>query len=161
MARLRRSDCDGPGIVRKGRGRGFEYFDSRTGQKIADPAALARIRDLVIPPAWRDVWICPHPNGHLQAVGTDAAGRRQYRYHDHWRARRDAAKFASMLEFAERLPELRRVCEKLLAAEALDRDRVLACAVRLLDYGFFRIGSEQYAADNDTFGLATMRKEHV
>jgi DNA topoisomerase IB len=147
--------------VRKGRGRGFEYFDRDSGEKITDPAVLQRIRDLAIPPAWRDVWVSPHPNGHLQAVGIDDAGRRQYRYHDHWRERRDAEKFDRMLEFAERLPQLRSMCAKLLSGDELDRERVLACAVRLLDYGLFRVGSEQYAAENSSFGLATIRKAHV
>src|SRR3712207_4753052 len=105
MVRLRRSDCGGPGIIRKGRARGFEYFDERSGDKITDKETLQRIRELVIPPAWRNVWICPYPNGHLQAVGVDAAGRRQYRYHDGWRERRDAEKFERMLGFAERLPD--------------------------------------------------------
>ncbi|MGH8884695.1 MAG: hypothetical protein ACRDYX_05890 [Egibacteraceae bacterium] len=142
---------------RKGRGRGFEYFDSRSGEKILDPDTLQRIRDLVLPPAWTDVWICPYPNGHLQAVGVDAAGRQQYRYHDVWRERRDAEKFDRMLDFAAQLPRLRKICAELLGRKELDRERVLACAVRLLDHGFFRIGTEEY----DTFGLATIRKEHV
>ena len=160
-ARLRRSTCDGPGIVRKGRGRGFAYFDSESGEKITDPETLQRIRDLAVPPAWRDVWICPHPNGHLQAVGVDAAGRRQYRYHDLWRKRRDAAKFDRMLDFAACLPDLRAQCAQLLAGDRLEREQVLACAVRLLDYGFFRIGMEEYAEENSTYGLATIHKEHV
>ncbi len=111
----------------------------------------------MLPPAWTDVWICPYPNGHLQAVGVDAAGRQQYRYHDVWRERRDAEKFDRMLDFAAQLPRLRKICAELLGRKELDRERVLACAVRLLDHGFFRIGTEEY----DTFGLATIRKEHV
>jgi DNA topoisomerase I len=163
MPRLRRVDCSGTGIARRRRGRGFEYFWTATGDKVTDEQTLQRIRDLVIPPAWADVWICPWPNGHLQAVGTDAAGRRQYRYHDAWRARRDAEKFDRMLEFARGLPALREACTAALSATdgPLSRDRVLACAVRLLDQGFFRIGTESYAEDNDSYGLATMRKEHV
>jgi DNA topoisomerase I len=162
MARLRRVDCSGPGIARKGRGRGFEYFDAVTGAKVTDPDTLQRIRDLAIPPAWTEVWICPVANGHLQAVGTDAAGRRQYLYHDAWRARRDAEKFDRMLDFARTLPRLRAVCaERLEGGDELTRERVLACAVRLLDQGFFRIGTEAYAEANDSFGIATLRREHA
>ena len=122
---------------------------------------ILRIRQLGIPPAWTDVWICPHPRGHLQAVGTDAAGRRQYIYHEIWRQRRDAEKFDHMLEFARALPDLRRRCDKDLALSDLSRERVLGCAVRLLDRGFFRIGTEGYAEQNQTYGLATMQKKHV
>jgi DNA topoisomerase I len=162
MPRLRRADCSKPGIVRRRRGRGFEYRWAETGAKVDDPEVLQRIRDLVLPPAWEDVWICPWPNGHLQAVGTDAAGRRQYRYHDAWRKRRDAQKFEQMERFAGRLPALREhIAEVLAASDELSRERVLACAVRMLDHGFFRIGTEVYAEDNETYGLATMRKEHV
>src|SRR3954466_6558020 len=107
MPRLRRSDCSGPGIVRRGRGRGFEYFDE-DGRKVSDPAIQARIAQLAIPPAWQEVWICPHANGHLQATGIDAAGRKQYLYHEAFRARRDAEKFEDMLEFARALTALRR-----------------------------------------------------
>jgi len=136
------------------------YLDDR-GDRITDPETIQRIKDLVIPPAWADVWICPTPIGHLQAVGTDAAGRRQYLYHPHWRTRRDQDKFDRMLEFARALPRLREVTSEHLAHDDLDRERVLACAVRLLDRGFFRIGSEAYAEDNGTFGLATMHRSHV
>ena len=115
-----------------------------------------------MPPAWRDVWICQHPNGHLQAVGTDDAGRRQYLYHPQWRARRDTAKFDHMLDFARRLPRLRAFCVDVLdGRDGLDRERVLACAVRLLDHGFFRIGTERAVEEDDAVGLTTMRKEHV
>ena len=159
--RLRRVDCSRPGLTRRRAGRGFVYLDE-AGRRVEDPEVLARIRALAIPPAWRDVWICPHPNGHLQATGTDAAGRKQYRYHDAWRTRRDREKFESMEEFARALPVLRaRVQEHLAGDDALTRERVLACAVRLLDRGFFRIGSEDYAVQNESYGLATMRKEHV
>ena len=123
---------------------------------------LERIRELAIPPAWKDVWICPYPNGHLQATGVDAAGRKQYRYHDAWRTRRDAEKFDDMTRFARALPQLReRVELDLAASDTLTRERVLACAVRLLDRGFFRIGTEEYAVTNESYGLATIRKEHV
>jgi DNA topoisomerase IB len=128
---------------------------------VSDPEALARIRALAIPPAWTDVWISAMPMGHLQAVGTDAAGRRQYRYHDRWRLRRDQQKFDRMLRFAEELPRLRSVTSEHLAQADLTRERVLACATRLLDRGFFRIGSESYAESNGTYGLATLRRGHV
>jgi DNA topoisomerase-1 len=160
-ARLRRSDCSGPGIRRRRRGRGFGYVDE-DGRPVDDPEVLARIAELAIPPAWEDVWICPYANGHLQATGTDAAGRKQYRYHDAWRTRRDAQKFDDMVLFAKALPRLRRRVDRDLAdCETLDRSCVLACAVRLLERGFFRIGSEEYAEENESYGLATMRKQHV
>ena len=107
MARLRRVDCSGPGITRRRRGRGFEYRDD-AGRRVADEEVLERIRELAIPPAWDGVWVCPYPNGHLQATGIDAAGRKQYRYHDDWRARRDQEKFDAMLDFAATLPRMRR-----------------------------------------------------
>ena len=159
--RLRRSDCSTPGIRRRRQGRGFTYVDE-DGRRVDEPEVLERIRELAIPPAWEDVWICPYPTGHLQATGTDAAGRKQYRYHDAWRTRRDAEKFDDMVEFATALPRLReRLDRDLGACAALDRACVLACAVRLLERGFFRIGSEEYAEDNRSYGLATMRKHHV
>jgi DNA topoisomerase I len=160
VQRLRRVDCSGPGIARRRRGRGFEYVDEN-GNRIEDPAVLERIRELVIPPAWEDVWICPYPHGHIQAIGTDAAGRRQYRYHDRWRERRDQEKFDEMLDFARALPRLRATASEHLQLDGLPRERVLAGAVRLLDRGFFRIGGEDYAEKNGTYGLATMRKHHV
>jgi DNA topoisomerase-1 len=158
--RLRRVDCSAPGIVRRRRGRGFEYLDEE-GRRIAEPTVVDRIRALAIPPAWEDVWICPYPNGHIQATGIDAAGRKQYRYHDHWRERRDAEKFASMERFARSLPRLRQRVTKDLSRRGMPRDKALACAVRLLDLGFFRIGSEDYAEENDTYGIATIKKRHV
>jgi DNA topoisomerase I len=119
------------------------------------------VRDLAIPPAWDDVWICPTPNGHLQATGQDAAGRTQYLYHPRWRTHRDREKFDRMLAFARRLPAMRKATGAALAAEGLGRERVLACAVRLLDRGFFRVGGEAYADEHDSFGLATLRRRHV
>jgi len=160
MPRIRRVDCSGPGIRRRRRGRSFGYTDL-DGQVLSDPEVLARIRALAIPPAWRDVWICPIPTGHLQAVGTDAAGRRQYLYHEAWRTRREQAKFDHMLEFARALPGLRERAAEHLTQEGLTRERVLACATRLLDRGFFRMGSEGYAEQNQTYGLATILKRHV
>jgi DNA topoisomerase IB len=174
MPRLRRADCSSPGITRRRAGRGFAYYDC-DGARVDDPELLARIRALAIPPAWTDVWICPWPNGHIQAIGTDARGRKQYRYHDHWRLRRDQEKFDHMLEFAQALPGLRTACAERLTppdpdrpakggagpAAPITRDRALACATRLLDLGFFRIGTEGYAEQNQSYGLATIRKSHV
>jgi DNA topoisomerase IB len=160
MPRLRRSDCAAPGIARRKRGRGFEYVDD-SGERIDDEETIERIRSLVIPPGWQDVWICSDPLGHIQATGIDARGRKQYRYHDRWRERRDREKFDAMVDFARALPQLREQVETDLRRRRISRERVLACAVRLLDRGFFRIGSESYAEENETYGLATMRKRHV
>ena len=160
MARLRRVDCSGPGITRRRRGRGFEYLD-QNGNRVQDPDTLARIDQLAIPPAWEEVWVCAHPMGHIQATGTDARGRKQYRYHDRWRERRDQQKFDEMIDFARALPAMRERVTKDLAADGITRERVLACAVRLLDRGFFRVGGEDYAVENETYGLATIHKTHV
>jgi DNA topoisomerase-1 len=157
--RLRRSDLNAPGWTRRRAGRGFAYYDV-DGSLIRDDR-LDRVKALAIPPAWKDVWICPWPNGHIQAVGTDAAGRRQYRYHDEWRIKRDAAKHERVLEISQQLPDVRDAVVAALHTRGLNRDRVLACGVRLLDLGAFRVGSEQYAEDNGTFGLATLRRDHV
>jgi DNA topoisomerase IB len=158
--RIRRADTSEPGLRRRRRGKGWQYLNP-DGSTIDDPEILGRINELVIPPAWKDVWICPYPGGHIQATGIDARGRKQYLYHPKWRARQDQRKFDDMLRFARSLPALRAVVARDLGAAELSRDRVLACAVRLLDIGFFRIGSEDYAVENDSYGLATMRKEHV
>ncbi|HZG90459.1 MAG TPA: DNA topoisomerase IB [Pseudonocardia sp.] len=163
--RLRRADTSRPGYTRRRRGKGFGYLDE-TGAPLTDPAELDRVAALVIPPAWRDVWICRDPRGHIQATGTDAAGRRQYRYHDQWRVKRDAAKFDHVLEVARHLPELREQVAADLARRGYGRDRVLAAAARLLDIGVFRIGGEAYASQDDpsgaaTYGLATLLREHV
>jgi len=161
MVRLRRADCSAPGFQRVKRGRGFSYLDEE-GRPIDEPDVVARLRALGIPPAWKDVWICPWERGHIQATGIDAAGRKQYLYHPDWRTRRDAEKFDEMLDFARDLPALRaRVADDLRSSDELTRERVLACAVRLLDRGFFRIGTEEYTETNESFGLATMRKSHV
>jgi len=160
MPRLRRVDCAVPGISRRRRGKGFEYLDEE-GDRIEDPDLIERVRALAIPPGWEDVWICADPLGHIQATGADARGRKQYRYHDLWRERRDRQKFDAMVEFARSLPELRERVARDLRKRRISRERVLACAVRLLDRGFFRIGSEDYAEENETYGLATMRKRHV
>ncbi len=158
--RLRRVSTSGPGLHRVRRGKGFRYVDA-AGQPVEDPAVLERIQTLVLPPAWEDVWICAVPNGHVQATGVDARGRRQYRYHDAWRVQRDLAKHDRVLDFAARLPAARGQLREDLQGTALTRTRVLACAVRLLDLGFFRIGGEQYASENQSYGLATLRKDHV
>ena len=160
MPRLRRADCSEPGIERLRHGRGFRYRD-HDGGYITDAETLERIRALAIPPAWKDVWICRHDNGHLQATGIDAAGRKQYLYHPRWRERRDQEKFDQMIEFARSLPRMRKRITTDLRKRGMGRDQVLACSVRLLDCGFFRIGSESYAEDNDSYGLATMGKRHV
>jgi DNA topoisomerase IB len=160
VGRTRRVDCSGPGLRRQGRGRGFTYLDP-DGARVDDDETLARIRALAIPPAWRDVWICQDARGHIQATGIDAAGRKQYRYHDDWRARRDAAKFDDMVAFARALPRLRRRVARDLRREQLDEPRVEACAVRLLDVGLLRVGGEDYAARNGSYGLTTLLRRHV
>jgi DNA topoisomerase I len=160
VARLRRVSSAAPGMTRRRQGRGFSYADPQ-GRRVDDAEVLARIRSLAIPPAWTDVWICLDESGHLQAAGTDGAGRRQYLYHPDWRRRRDRGKFARIETFAERLPELRRRVSVDLAGRALTRERVLACGVRLLDRGLFRVGTEDYTTKNGSFGLATLRREHV
>ncbi|MEV0124688.1 DNA topoisomerase IB [Streptomyces sp. NPDC050703] len=158
--RLRTSHIDGPGITRVRSGRGFRYKDA-SGRPVTDPAEKERLRRLVIPPAWRDVWICPWPNGHLQAVGTDAAGRRQYLYHPRFREQQEAAKHDHVLDVAAALPDVRAQVARDLDGRGLSRERVLACAVRMLDLGFFRIGNESYRRDNGTYGLTTLLREHA
>ncbi len=158
--RLRRSDSDGPGITRVRCGRGFRYVDP-AGRPVTGAAEKQRLRELVVPPAWQDVWICPWPNGHIQAMGTDSAGCRQYLYHRKFREQQEAAKHEHVLEAARTLPELRSRVADDLASRGLSRERVPACAARLLDLGFFRIGNESYRRDNDSYGLTTLLKEHV
>lgn len=158
--RLRRSDCSGAGLRRIRRGRGFSYVDA-AGDPVKDPDELLRLKELAIPPAWEEVWICPDPLGHLQATGVDAAGRKQYLYHQRWRELRDRQKFDHMVDFAKSLPRLRKRVLVDLRADELDRQCVLACAVRLLDIGLFRIGSEEYANDEGGVGLATVTKNSV
>ncbi len=159
MPRLRYVDSSRPGFTRRRCGRGFAYYDAAGGR--VNDAALVRIRALAIPPAWEDVWICPWPNGHIQATGLDAKRRRQYLYHQAWRVMRDREKFERMMIFAAALPGLRSLVAEHLASGDLGREQVLACAAHLLDIGFFRIGSEGYAEENQTYGLATMLKRHV
>jgi DNA topoisomerase I len=158
--RLRRVDCTGPGLTRRRRGRGFQLLDEE-GRHIADPEVVERVAELRIPPAWQDVWICPYPGGHIQATGVDQRGRKQYLYHPRWRARRDETKFDEMVDFARALPALRERVDEHLALGDLSLPHVLAVATRLLDRGFFRIGTEGYAAENETYGLATLHKRHV
>jgi DNA topoisomerase IB len=158
--RTRRSDPTSPGYRRVRHGKGFRYVD-KDGSPLP-PAEVERIKELVIPPAWRDVWICPDPAGHIQAVGTDAAGRRQYRYHDAWRERQDKLKFDHVLEVARKLPRLRRQLKEHLREEGLTRDRVLAVAVSLLDHARLRVGGDEYATgDEATYGAATLQARHV
>ena len=148
--RLRRSDCAGVGIRRRRHGRGFAYRDD-DGRPIEDEETLTRIRALAIPPAWEDVWICADPLGHIQATGIDAAGRKQYLYHERWQLRAAERKFGSMRRFAAALPRLRRAVRHDLRRDGLPRERALACAVRLLDRGFLRVGGEEYADSNGSF----------
>jgi DNA topoisomerase-1 len=157
--RLRRSDVAEAGWVRRRSGRGFRYLDE-DGQVINGEHA-DRIRALAIPPAWREVWICPWPNGHVQAVGVDDAGRRQYLYHDEWRRQRDAEKFDRVLELAPALPEFRRAVAKDLRGSGFPRVRTLAVSLRMLDQGVFRTGGEEYVEQNGSYGAATLLREHV
>ncbi len=160
-AGLRHVDPDSmPGFTRARRGATFVYFDA-TGRRLRDPATLARIRSLVIPPAWERVWICPVANGHIQAHGRDARGRKQYRYEARWREVRSATKFHKMLAFSRALPRIRAACERDLARRDLSRDKVLATAVRLLELTHIRVGNEEYTRSNGSYGLTTLRNRHV
>jgi DNA topoisomerase IB len=159
MARLRRSSPDDPGWSRRRAGRGFVHLDE-TGARLCDEDA-ERVKGLAIPPAWRDVWICAWPNGHLQAVGTDDAGRRQYLYHPDWRLQRDAVKHAHVLEFAAVLSRARERVVRDLGTPGMSLDRACATAVRLLDLGYFRIGNDVYADQHGSYGLTTLQRRHV
>ena len=159
MPRLRRTSPDQPGWTRRRVGAGFSYRDER-GQRLA-PEQVQRCKDLVIPPAWRDVWITPHSHGHLQVVGTDDAGRRQYIYHPQWRTSRDAAKFERIVGFGKALSRARERVLTDLGTDGLSLERACAVAVRLLDLGYFRIGNDVYTDTHGSFGLTTLRKEHV
>ena len=154
------SDESTPGIRRIGKPNRFHYVNSR-GQRLRSPAELARIRSLAIPPAWTDVWICPHPLGHLQATGRDARGRKQYRYHAQWRQVRDEEKYGRLVEFAQALPRIRRRTSADLNRRGLTRERVLAAVVQLLEKTLIRIGNEEYARENRSYGLTTMREQHA
>jgi DNA topoisomerase I len=157
---LARSDPHGPGITRERTGDGFRYRDL-SGAQVTSSQELLRIGALGIPPAWKDVWISPDPLGHIQATGVDSRGRTQYRYHQVWREQRDAQKFAHMLRFAGALPALRSATMHDLSGRHLDRDRVAAAAVRLIDLGLFRIGGERYAELDHHYGATTLRKRDV
>ncbi|MBB3001179.1 DNA topoisomerase-1 [Paraburkholderia tropica] len=157
---LRYVDDSRRGYTRKRSRGGFVYFDTR-GKRIDGEREIRRIRALAIPPAYTDVWICPDARGHLQATGRDARGRKQYRYHPEWRATRDADKYERLLAFGAALPKLRACVERDLALDGMPRNKVLATVVRLLDTTLIRIGSEEYARDNRSYGLTTLRKRHL
>jgi len=159
-AGLRNVSDNAPGYTRKPKGEDFNYFDT-AGEKITDEKRLLRIKRIGIPPAWRNVWICPSPNGHIQAVGRDARGRKQYRYHERWREVRDEGKYEKMVLFGKALPKIRKRVEKDLALPGLPREKVLATVVELLERTFMRIGNEEYAKENNSFGLTTLRNKHV
>ncbi len=159
-ARLKYVSDSGPGIRRRRRGRSFAYVNTRR-QPIRNRKTLDRIQALVIPPAWEDVWICPDPQGHIQATGVDARGRKQYRYHDRWRKVRDDAKYEALLRFAQALPRIRRRVQSHLKRRGLPREKVLAAVVKLLETTLIRIGNDEYAAQNHSFGLTTMRNRHA
>jgi DNA topoisomerase-1 len=159
-ASLRYVTDDKPGISRLRRGAAFQYIDP-SGKVIRDAGELQRIKSLAIPPAWREVWICPIRNGHLQATGRDAKGRKQHRYHPRWREVRDENKYGRILAFAKALPLIRQRVDRDLRLPGLPRDKVLAAVVRLLETSHIRVGNEEYARENKSFGLATLRNRHV
>lgn len=159
-AGLRYVTDDQPGYTRKAKGDGFEYFDTK-GKKIRDEQRILRINRLAIPPAYTDVWICPSPNGHLQASGRDARGRKQYRYHERWQMERDENKYERMLVFADALSSIRRRVRKDMALPGLARNKILATIVHLLERTLIRVGNEEYARENKSFGLTTLRDRHV
>jgi DNA topoisomerase I len=159
-AGLRYVSDQSQGMTRRRRGSTFSYYDP-SGRLVRDPSEVKRIRALAIPPAWERVWICPRANGHLQATGTDVKGRKQYKYHPTWRAVRDEAKFERLLAFADVLPKIRERVEKDLRRPDLNRGKVLAAVVRLLEVSLIRVGNEEYAKENQSFGLTTMRNRHA
>jgi len=159
-AGLRYVTDDEPGIRRRKRGKGFTYVDPQ-GRTVKDEKTLERIRKLAIPPAWTDVWICSRPNGHLQATGRDARGRKQYRYHADWREVRDETKFGRMIAFGEALPKIRERIDQDLSQRGLGREKVLATVVKLLETTLIRVGNKEYARQNNSFGLTTLRDQHV
>jgi DNA topoisomerase-1 len=153
------NDAD-PGITRVRAGEGFRFRDA-AGKAVSDPAILGRIKRLAIPPAWTEVWICPHANGHIQATGRDQRGRKQYRYHTDWRAARDDTKYERMIAFGRALPKIRRRVARDLRQRGLGRDKVLATMIRLLETTLVRVGNEEYARANGSVGLSTMQDRHV
>jgi len=159
-AGLRYVSDEQPGYTRKAKGDDFDYFDTE-GKRIRDETRLLRIKRLAIPPAYKDVWICPSPNGHIQATARDARGRKQYRYHERWREVRDENKYDRMLVFGKALPKIRRRVNRDLKRRGLPREKVLATVVQLLERTFIRVGNEEYAKENKSFGLTTLRNRHV
>lgn len=159
MARLRRSNTRRPGVTRRRHGKGFSYR-APDGSLLQDRDEIERIKDLVIPPAWREVWIAPYPNGHVQAIGKDEAGRRQYLYHPSWREQKDREKFDRALDFGAKLTSARRVITQHLRSDGVGRERAFAAALRIVDSGALRIGSAQYAETNGSFGVTTLLVEH-
>ncbi len=159
-AGLRYVSDEQPGYARKRWGRGFRYFDRR-GRPVSDAATRQRFKDLEIPPAWEDVWICPDPRGHLQATGRDARGRKVYLYHERWRTHRDRTKYDNLSEFGHALPAIREQIERDLARDGLPRDKVLAMVVKLLEATMIRVGNTAYAKNNGHYGLTTLRRKHV
>ena len=159
-AGLRYATDEVRGFTRRRRGRGFSYHDQQ-GNAIRDPEVIKRIRSNVIPPAWTDVWICPWPNGHIQATGRDARGRKQHRYHPDFRAARDQAKFGRLVEFAAVLPRIRKRVDRDLSRPGVPREKVLAAVVRLLELTLIRVGNDEYTRLNQSFGLTTLRGRHV
>jgi len=158
--RLRYVSDRKPGIRREGTAPDFRYIGP-DGRRVREKAALERIRALAIPPAWTGVWVCPHPNGHIQATGRDAKGRKQYRYHPRWRAARDATKYDRMVAFGHALPAIRARVDQDLSHRGLPREKALAAVVRLLDVSHIRVGNEEYARENRHFGLTTLRNRHA
>lgn len=159
-AGLRYVSDDEPGIRRRKSGKGFSFLDSQ-GRTVKDPKIIDRIKKLAIPPAWTDVWICSRANGHLQATGRDARGRKQYRYHADWRSVRDETKFGRMIAFGETLPRIRERVDQDLSLRGLPREKVLAAVVKLLETTLIRVGNPEYVKQNNSFGLTTLRNRHV
>ena len=159
-AGLKYVNDDARGIRRVRSGRGFHYVSAH-GKAVRDADTLLRIRMLAIPPAWEDVWICPSDHGHIQAIGRDARGRKQYRYHNRWREVRDASKYEHMLEFAGALPRIRRTVARHLRLRGLPREKVLAAIVRIMEMTLIRVGNDEYARNNRSFGLTTLRNRHA
>ena len=159
-AGLRYVSDTAPGIRRRRSGKGFSYIGP-DGEQVRQRQRLERIRSLAVPPAWTNVWICPNPNGHIQATGRDAKGRKQYRYHPRWREVRDETKYGRMVDFGRALPRIRRRVDRDLSLPGMPREKVLATIVHLLDSSHIRVGNAEYARDNESFGLTTLRKDHV
>jgi DNA topoisomerase-1 len=161
LSGLRWADEGQPGIRRRRRGRGWSYIDDRSGARVVDEASVARLRQLAIPPAWTSVWICADPRGHLQATGRDARGRKQYRYHARYRAHREAAKFRELIVFGRSLPAIRRCVARDLARPGMPKEKVVAAAVSMLEGTLIRVGNEEYARSNKSYGLTTLRNRHA